>query len=105
MVQKRGFANTMTLLHGLRDLGLDDGSERLRVARPDHLVGDHAVALHDKGLRNSINPPVDAGAAVAVEADLGVGIARGAEKAADVLRRILLRDADELDALCLQRRI
>ncbi len=95
----------MPLLHRLRDLGLDEASEGLRADRPDDLVGDHAVALHDKGLRNAINPPVDAGAAVAVEADLGVGFARGAEKAADVLRRLLLRDADELDALSLQRGI
>ena len=37
-----------------------------------------------------------------VEADLGVGVAGGAEEAADVLRRILLRDADDLDALGLE---
>lgn len=45
------------------------------------------------------------GAAGAVEADFGVGVAGGAEKAADVLGQILLRDADEFDALSLQRGI
>src|ERR1700688_2802943 len=68
------------LLHRLRDLRLDDAIERIRVHRPDHHVGDHAIAPHDRGRWNAINPPIDAGAAGAVEADFGVGVAGGAEK-------------------------
>ena len=63
----------LPILHCLRDLRLDNAIERLRVDRPDHLVGDHAIAAHHRGLRNAINPPIDAGAAGAVEADSGDG--------------------------------
>jgi hypothetical protein len=68
------------LLHRLRNLRPDDAIQRLRVHWSDHLVGDHAIAPHDESLRNAINPPIDAGAAGAVEADLGVGVTGGAEK-------------------------
>ena len=74
----------LPLLHRLRDLRLDDAIERPRIHRSDHLVRDHAVAPHDKGFRNAINPPIDAGAAAAVEADLGVGVAGGAGKGGEL---------------------
>ena len=83
--------------------GLTSLSRRFRRHRPDHLVGDRPVAPDDEGLRHAVDAPVDSRPAVRVEADLGVGVSLGAEKAAHVLGRILLRDAEDHHSLRLQR--
>ena len=52
------------LLHRLEDFGLDEAVQIVRTYLSDHLVGDHAVAAHDEGLRHAVDSPVDAGAPV-----------------------------------------
>ena len=54
---------------------------------------------------HAVDAPVDAGAPVRVEADLGVGVALGAQEAAHVLGRVLLRDAIDRDAFGFERGI
>src|ERR1700704_1280278 len=69
--------------------------------RADHLVDNGALAADDEGLRHAVNPPFDPGAAVAVDTDNSVRVAVTAEKAARLVRSVLVIDADQLQPLVL----
>src|SRR6187455_2821439 len=63
----------------------------------DMLVADGAVGADDEGFGDTVDAPVDGGAAVRIDADGGVRVAEGAEEAAGVVGIVLLVDADHAD--------
>src|SRR6185295_19422948 len=69
--------------------------------RADQLVDDGAVASDDERLRHAIDAPLDRGAAIAVNADDAERIAVAAEEAPRIVGRVLVIDADDLQALVL----
>src|SRR5258706_13334072 len=83
------------------DLGLDDLFQVLRRDRPDHLVGDLAVAADDESLRHAVDAPFDCGAAADVRARGDEGIAVATEEAARRVVLILVVEADDPDTLVL----
>src|ERR1700730_8527917 len=89
-------------MHRLEGLWLDLALKRRRGDRPDELEDQLAVALDDERLGHAIDAPVDAGAVILVETHPGVRVAFDAEEAANVLGRVLLRDAIDGDALGLE---
>src|SRR3984885_10370271 len=88
-------------LQCLVDFGAQFGVDVIRGNRADHLVDDGALASDDEGLGYAIDAPFNRGAAVAVDADNSERIAVAAEKAAGVVGRILVIDADQLQPLFL----
>src|SRR6185295_6974956 len=56
------------------------------------------MAIDDVGLGNSVHAPFNPGAAFAVEADAGIGVADIIEKGARLLRRVLPYETVQLDA-------
>ncbi len=73
----------------------------LRRDRADQLVDDGAFRADDERLGHAIDAPLDRGAAVGVGADAAERVAVAAEEAPRVVGRILVVDADELEALVL----
>ena len=73
----------------------------VRRDRADQLVDDRAVAADDECFRHAVDAPFDRGAAVAVDADGAERIAVAAEEAPRVVGRVLVVDADHLQALVL----
>src|SRR5215470_17541981 len=86
----------------LEDLRFNLALKRLGGDRPDELEGQLAVSPNDERLGHAVHAPIDAGAVILVETHLGVRVAFGAKEAPDVLRRVLLRDAVDGDALGLE---
>src|SRR5882757_6827495 len=86
-------------LQRLLDLGLEHAVDVVRRHRADQLVDDCAFAPDHKRLWHAVDAPFDRGAAVAVDADDAERIAVAAEEAAGIVGRILVVDADDLEAL------
>src|SRR5690242_12669104 len=80
------------------DLRQDHGRELLGADGADLLEADDTLAVDDEALGHAIDPPFDRRAAAGIGADRGIGIAQAAEKAAGVLRIILVVDANEAHA-------
>src|SRR4051812_21061149 len=90
---------TAGLTQRLVDLGLEHAFKIRWRHRPDHLVDDGALAPDDERFRHAVDAPFDRGAAVAVDADHAERISVAAEKAAGVVGRVLVVDADDLQPL------
>ena len=58
---------------------------------------DVAGAVHDISLRHAVNPKIDRGGAVAVDADMAERVAEALQKSARLFGFILIRDAVERD--------
>ena len=67
------------------------------------LVRDPAVPADQERLGHAVDAPVDSRAAIAVDADRGIGIAELTEEAAGVLRFVLVVEAGDLDAAILRQ--
>src|SRR6478735_9027089 len=72
-----------------------EGRHRLRTQWADVFMADGAVRADDKGFGDPVDPPVDGGAALRVEAYGRIGVAERAEEAAGVVRVVALVDPDD----------
>src|SRR5678815_1880375 len=92
---------SVRLLSGVQrllDLDLEHAVDVLRRHRSDQLVDDGALAPDQEGFGYAVDTPFDRGAAVAVDADDAERVAVAAEEAPRILRRVLVVDADDLEA-------
>ena len=87
------------LAQRLLDFGQKRADEIVRRDRPYQFVGDAAVAADQESLRHAIDTPVDRGPARLVAAGGDKGIAIPIEKPPRIVGRILVVDADKLNAL------
>src|SRR5437868_5398804 len=90
-----------TRLQRLVDFGFEHPIDIFRRDRADQLVDDRSLAPNDKRLGHAIDAPFDRGTAVAVDTDNAEWVAVTSEEASRIVGRVLVVDADQLQAFVL----